>query len=89
MEDSRTALQKAADWIAEFSGSMPFLMMNAILFLLWIVLNQNMVPGIRAFDPFPYGLLTMAVSLEAIFLSIFVLISQNQTGRQRSRAFRY
>jgi CRP/FNR family transcriptional regulator, cyclic AMP receptor protein len=87
MEDHRTNLQKAADWIAQFSGSMPFLMMNAILFFLWIVLNENMIPGIRAFDAFPYGLLTMAVSLEAIFLSIFVLISQNrQAAKDRVRS---
>jgi CRP/FNR family cyclic AMP-dependent transcriptional regulator len=87
LEDSRTGIQKAADWIAEFSGSMPFLMMNAILFFLWIILNENLVPGIRSFDPFPYGLLTMAVSLEAIFLSIFVLISQNrQAAKDRVRS---
>ena len=87
LEDSRTGIQKAADWIAEFSGSMPFLMMNAILFFLWIILNENLVPGIRPFDPFPYGLLTMAVSLEAIFLSIFVLISQNrQAAKDRVRS---
>jgi CRP/FNR family transcriptional regulator, cyclic AMP receptor protein len=87
LEDSRTGIQKAADWIAEFSGSMPFLMMNAIIFFLWIILNENLVPGIRPFDPFPYGLLTMAVSLEAIFLSIFVLISQNrQAAKDRVRS---
>jgi CRP/FNR family transcriptional regulator, cyclic AMP receptor protein len=87
MEDRRTWLQKAADWIADFSGSMPFLMINALVFLFWILCNQNMIPGIRPFDPFPYGLLTMAVSLEAIFLSIFVLISQNrQATKDRVRS---
>lgn len=87
MEDKRTIPQKAADWIAEFSGSMPFLVMNAALFLVWIVVNESMIPGIKPFDPFPYGLLTMAVSLEAIFLSIFVLISQNrQAMKDRVRA---
>lgn len=87
MEDRRTTLQKAADWIAEFSGSMPFLMINAIVFLIWIVLNEHVIPDLRAFDPFPYGLLTMAVSLEAIFLSIFVLISQNrQAAKDRVRS---
>ncbi len=87
MEDHRTILQKTADWIAEFSGSMPFLMINALLFLMWIVLNEQVIPGVRAFDPFPYGLLTMAVSLEAIFLSIFVLISQNrQAAKDRVRS---
>jgi CRP/FNR family cyclic AMP-dependent transcriptional regulator len=87
MEDHRTILQKSADWIAEFSGGMPFLMLNAIVFLFWILINQGLIPNFPPFDPFPYGLLTMAVSLEAIFLSIFVLISQNrQAAKDRVRS---
>ncbi len=78
MADTRTMVQKMADWIAEFSGSIAFFAVNAGVFLVWIVVNSDLVPGVRAFDPFPFGLLTMAVSLEAIFLSIFVLISQNR-----------
>ena len=86
MVDTRSTVQRVADWIAEFSGSIPFLAINAALFLIWIVVNTNLVPGVRAFDPFPFGLLTMAVSLEAIFLSIFVLISQNrQAAKDRVR----
>ncbi|MHB8647335.1 MAG: DUF1003 domain-containing protein [Thermomicrobiales bacterium] len=85
--DTRSTAQQAADWIATFSGSIPFLAINASLFLVWIVVNTNLVPGVRAFDPFPFGLLTMAVSLEAIFLSIFVLISQNrQAAKDRVRS---
>jgi len=78
LQDLRTVVQRAADWIAGFSGSMPFLAGNAAIFLVWIVINLGWIPGIPAFDAFPFGLLTMAVSLEAIFLSIFVLISQNR-----------
>lgn len=70
-------VQRLANFIAEYSGSMPFLGLNAGLFLVWIVLNVGLVPGLQPFDPFPFGLLTMAVSLEAIFLSIFVLLAQN------------
>lgn len=85
--DARSGVQRAADWIAEFSGSMSFLLLNMSIFFAWIVINMNLVPGIRAFDPFPFGLLTMAVSLEAIFLSIFVLISQNrQAAKDRIRS---
>jgi len=85
--DTRSGAQRAADWIAEFSGSMSFLLLNMSVFFAWIVINTNLVPGIRAFDPFPFGLLTMAVSLEAIFLSIFVLISQNrQAAKDRIRS---
>ena len=77
VEENLSALQKVADWIAWFSGSMPFLLINLIWFVSWIVVNTFHV-GIPAFDPYPFGLLTMIVSLEAIFLSCFVLISQNR-----------
>jgi uncharacterized membrane protein len=88
VEDKRTVVQKAADWIAEFSGSIPFLAIHVVLFFLWIVMNVGAgVPGIPLFDPFPFGLLTMAVSLEAIILSVFVLLSQNrQVAKDRVRS---
>jgi CRP/FNR family cyclic AMP-dependent transcriptional regulator len=82
LEDTRTVVMKVADWIADFSGSMPFLILNAVLFFVWIILNVDLIPGLKAFDPFPFGLLTMWVSLEAIFLSIFVLISQNRQAQK-------
>jgi len=86
-EDKRTAVQKAADWIADFSGSIPFLMIHIVFFAVWIGLNITIVPFAPMFDPFPFGLLTMAVSLEAIFLSVFVLLSQNrQAAKDRIRA---
>ena len=78
MADRRTAVQKVADWIAEFSGSIPFLMIHVVIFALWILLNLQSVPMAPMFDPFPFGLLTMVVSLEAIILSVFVLLSQNR-----------
>ncbi len=79
-------VQRIANFIAEYSGSMPFLTLNAVVFLSWIVLNMRLIPGIVPFDPFPFGLLTMAVSLEAIFLSIFVLLAQNlQAAKDRIR----
>ena len=77
VEEKLTMLQRAADWIAGFSGSLPFLTFNTVWFIGWILVNSYDV-GIERFDPYPFGLLTMIVSLEAIFLSIFVLISQNQ-----------
>jgi uncharacterized membrane protein len=72
-----TTVERVADWISWFSGSMPFLGLNALWFGGWIVINTVNV-GIRQFDPYPFGLLTMIVSLEAIFLSCFVLLSQNR-----------
>ena len=86
MEEHSTPLQRIADWIAWFSGSMPFLLINAAWFVVWISLNTLHL-GIPAFDPYPFGLLTMIVSLEAIFLSCFVLVSQNrQAEKDRVRA---
>jgi CRP/FNR family transcriptional regulator, cyclic AMP receptor protein len=86
MEEHLTPLQKVADWIAWFSGSMPFLFLNVGWFIIWIALNT--VPlGYEPFDPYPFGFLTMIVSLEAIFLSCFVLISQNrQAEKDRVRS---
>ena len=86
MEEHSTPLQRVADWIAWFSGSMPFLMINAAWFIIWITLN-TIPTGIPPFDPYPFGLLTMIVSLEAIFLSCFVLVSQNrQAEKDRVRS---
>lgn len=78
IEDRRTLVQKAADWIAEFAGSIPFLLMHVVWFGLWLLVNSVKIPGIPQFDPFPFGFLTLSVSLEAIFLSVFVLLSQNR-----------
>ena len=76
IEDKRTAIEKSADWIAEFSGSIPFLFIHVLIFAVWVVWNS--IPRLNPFDPFPFGLLTMVVSLEAIILSVFVLLSQNR-----------
>ena len=81
VEENLSTLQKIADWIAWFSGSMPFLLINCIWFVGWIIVNTFRL-GIPAFDPYPFGLLTMIVSLEAIFLSCFVLISQNRQAEK-------
>jgi CRP/FNR family cyclic AMP-dependent transcriptional regulator len=84
--DRRTTIQKAADWIAAFSGSIVFLLLHCAFFFAWIAVNVGWVPGIDIFDPYPFGLLTMAVSLEAIILSVFVLLSQNrQVAKDRVR----
>ncbi|HEY0003768.1 MAG TPA: DUF1003 domain-containing protein [Pyrinomonadaceae bacterium] len=86
MEEHQTAIQKIADWLAWFSGSMPFLLIHTVWFGSWILLNA-LVLGTHAFDPYPFGLLTMIVSLEAIFLSCFVLISANrQAEKDKVRA---
>jgi CRP/FNR family cyclic AMP-dependent transcriptional regulator len=87
VEDKRSVVQRSADWIAAFSGSIAFLAIHVIWFFFWIIINVGWLPGIPAFDPFPFGLLTMIVSLEAIVLSVFVLLSQNrQAEKEHVRA---
>jgi CRP/FNR family transcriptional regulator, cyclic AMP receptor protein len=88
VQDKRTTVMKMADWISEFSGSLPFLFIHCGVFALWIVLNTGALSRtpLGGWDPFPYGFLTMCVSLEAIILSVFVLLSQNrQVARDRTR----
>jgi uncharacterized membrane protein len=79
-----SAQEKTAGWITDLSGSMLFVYFHAIWFGLWILLNIGVVhiPHLTSFDPYPFGLLTLVVSLEAIFLSTFVLIAQNRMARQ-------
>jgi uncharacterized membrane protein len=80
----RSLQGRIADAITSFSGRMIFAYVHIVWFGIWILLNTGRF-GVRVFDPFPYGLLTMAVSLEAIFLSTFVLISQNRMGAETKR----
>ncbi len=88
--DATTAWQRASDVIADVAASQVFTLAHLTWFSAWIVLNTvaaaGFLPQALAFDPYPFGLLTLIVSLEAIFLSIFVLVSQNrQSDRDRIR----
>ena len=87
VEEQLTMIERIADKLADFSGRFSFLLVHAAWFAVWIALNIGVVPSVEAFDPFPFGLLTMVVSLEAIFLSCMVLISQNrQAEKERIRS---
>ncbi len=74
----KTFMEHAADSVTLAFGSVWFLVINLAWFAIWMLVNIGLHPGMKPFDPFPFGLLTMIVSLEAIILSIFVLISQNR-----------
>lgn len=76
---SRSFLTRISDDLTATFGSTHFLVFNALFFGIWISINLGLTP-IKPFDPFPFGLLTMCVSLEAIFLAIFVLVSQNRSS---------
>jgi len=79
----RTTSDRVARMIARFCGSMTFVWVHVIGFAGWIAIN--LVPGVKHIDPFPFTFLTFIVSLEAIFLSTFILISQNQDTRLSDR----
>lgn len=74
-------IDRYADFLTNSFGTIWFLTINAVIFLLWILINSGLIPTIKVFDPYPYGLLTTIVSLEAIALSIIVLITQNRTNK--------
>jgi CRP/FNR family transcriptional regulator, cyclic AMP receptor protein len=78
VEERMSTVQRIADKAAAFAGSISFLVVHIFWFGAWILVNEEKVPGLVAFDPYPFGFLTMVVSLEAIFLSCMVLISQNR-----------
>jgi len=80
--EGRSIGERMGDAIAHRAGRLWFIGAHAIWFGGWIVLNAGLVPGIRAFDPYPYQFLTFVVSLEAIFLSLFILMSQNRGNKQ-------
>ena len=77
--EHRTRTDRMAEVIADFCGSMTFVWVHVIWFGGWIALN--LLPGTKHVDPFPFTFLTLVVSLEAIFLSTFILISQNHDSR--------
>lgn len=82
-----TFQQHVADWLTAHAGRMSFIYFHAIWFGIWILANNGAFGVQHIFDPFPYGLLTMIVSLEAIFLSTIIMVSQNvQAERSELRA---
>jgi len=81
--EQRTPTDRLAEKIARFCGSMTFVWVHVVWFGGWILFN--LIPGTRHVDPFPFTFLTLIVSLEAIFLSTFILISQNLDSRISER----
>lgn len=69
-----------ADDLTSVFGSIFFLIVNVVVFTAWILINTGKVPGITPFDPFPFQMLTTVVSLEAIILTLIVLMSQNRSS---------
>ncbi|WP_058189530.1 DUF1003 domain-containing protein [Terracidiphilus gabretensis] len=81
----RTLTERASDIITKAVGNIWFLLAQLILICGWGLVNLHLIPGVKAFDPFPFGILALVISLEGVFLTIFVLISQSRMARQSER----
>jgi len=77
--------EQLGDWIACTAASGPVLLLHIVWFGVWVSVNVGWLPGVEPFDPFPFPFLTMIVALEAIFLTLFVLASQNRLARQSEK----
>ena len=82
LEAVKKVEDKAADRVTDFAGSLTFVYLHSLWFAVWILLNAGLLGAGLVFDGFPFGLLTLIVSLEAIFLSTFVMISQNREAKR-------
>jgi uncharacterized membrane protein len=76
---------RLADTVAGFAGTLRFVALHGVVVAGYAVVNAGLVPGIPAFDPFPYGLLGMLFSLEGVLLAAFVLMKQNRMSAQAER----
>src|ERR1035437_10418367 len=83
--DRRTLTERASDVVTKLVGNVGFLMAQLLLIFGWTLVNLHLIPGLKAFDPFPFGVLALGVSSESVFLMIFVLISQSRMARQSER----
>ena len=78
----RTTADRISDLIANFVGSMPFVVLHLVWFGTWVAVNTGWLSGKLRFDPYPFALLCMLVSLEGVLLSTFVLIKQNRMSQR-------
>lgn len=82
---NRTPSERLAGKVTRFAGGVMFISIHVIWFLFWIILNVGAIPRIEPWDPFPFSFLTLVVSLEAIFLSLLVLMTQNRLTKDADK----
>jgi len=83
--NARSPIDHCASTITQAAGTAYSIVLHLIWFAAWLLVNVNAVPGVKPFDPFPFNLLTTVVSLEAIFLTLFVLITQNRMSQEADK----
>lgn len=81
----RTPGERVSDTIVRISGTLTTVIVHLVIIGLWVIINRGWVPGIPIFDPFPFGIITLIVSSEGVFLALFILVSQNRMTRQADR----
>jgi uncharacterized membrane protein len=82
---NRSTAEHLADKVTTFAGSTPFLLLHTVWFGVWVIANVGLIPGLSPFDPFPFSFLTLVVSLEAIFLTLLVLMIQNRMMKEADK----
>ncbi len=83
--ERRSHTERVSDGIAKFVGTITFLLLQVLLVVTWCAINLRVIPGVKSFDPLPFGILALVISSESVLLTIFVLISQNRMTRQAER----
>ncbi len=78
----RSFMERASDLVGDFLGSPLFLLLHATVFAAYFLINLKFIPAVPVFDPYPFELLSMATSVEALFLATFVLMKQNRMSRR-------
>jgi uncharacterized membrane protein len=81
VQEKRSLFERVSDAVIEAAAGAPSIVLHMLWFTVWISINVGLVAAIDPFDPFPFPFLTMSVSLEAIFLALFVLESQNRLAK--------
>jgi uncharacterized membrane protein len=83
--EHRSLSERIGDAFTRVMGSLGFVVAHVVAFAAWFSINLGWIPGIEPYDPFPFGILTLIVSAEGVFLAIFVLLSQNRMSRLSSQ----
>lgn len=83
--EQRSAGERVSDAIVSAVGTLPFTAAHLVVIGAWIAANVGLIPGVAPFDPFPFGVLSLSVATEGVFLALFILISQNRMNRQADK----
>ena len=83
--EQRSSSERLADAVGLFAGSLPFIAVHLVFVLAWLLVNEGEIPWARPFDPYPFSLLGVIVSMEAVILSSFIIMRQNRMMRRGER----